>query len=276
MFKLIPYFFIKLNIVIQRLPQYRFHFWEDTRSFSKSIFRNNESGFVLVLMCVVFVITFGLMIVFGSSLVLVRNKMETVHQCRTDLLNIQEGVKPLLESLFKLNPLAKTLRVQRAIVEAQLAAALASGNMAIVGALTARRHRIRFQQKILDKSQKTLIVLANTQLSKGSLQAYFNMQNKLRKVTLKQKDWTQAQWQVLPPKIPKLAVRPKDRRMAPEYEPKRDFERKQAVSLFWIHSVQINGWMHSEAFVEPRIKNECHVTLEENTWLVKIQRDRSL
>lgn len=274
MHRLNLYLFKKIADSTRAAAIIQFHFWERTKSFWKNSSRGNQSGFALVLMTVLIGLTLTLVMSFGSSLIFLRNKMRTVHQCRTQTLEIQKSAQVRIEMLVKLNPLAQSLRIQLGIVQAQIVAATALGNTALLPPLIARRQAIRRQQRILDKTQKGIIKEANIRLNIETLNAYYQMRSLLERITQEQRAWSANTFQILPPKIPKLAMRPSDGRIAPTYGPKKDFERKQAVSLFWMQHYEISGWLKNKSLIPPQVRNECHATLEEKTWLPKIRKDK--
>lgn len=274
MCKLILLIFKKVELVKWAGADFRFHFWENTNSNCQNKSKDNQGGFVLVFMTVFLVVALLLTLTFSSSLILLQNKMKTVHQCRVETLEIQRQVQPLLEKLLSLNPGARALRIQRNLTEAQMVVAAATLNVHVLIALQARRRMIIAQQRILDRTQQSLITQANFILNTKTLQAHYRLEKHLLELALTQNQWAEVHNRMLPPKIPKLAVRPTDRRMAPTYEPRKDFEKYQAAGLFWIQHYKPRGFLKSSGFSKPQVKNQCLATLEESTWIPKIRKDK--
>lgn len=189
---------------------------------------------------------------------------------------VQKLAKNDLEKMMALNPTAMKLRTQRGLVEAEIAVALATGQLEVVAALKLRRRQILLQQKTLDQLQKSILTRANTNLANGAWDMQHSLSNLLRKNQNRQNAWVNYNFTTLSPKIPILAITPKDQKLAPEYRLKKDFENQQALSLTWFQDYNWKSFMKYTNQNNNRQKSQCRVTLEENTWKTKIQKDRLL
>lgn len=260
-------------VVRQVIAKSKSRFWELTRWSSKKLSHNNQ-GFALVFMCLLLSLSLLTVLSLGSGLILIRNKMQLAYECRNGLIKVQAETSSYLHKLLGLNPLAKSLRVQRSHVEAQLALAVASLNKPLIASLTLRRQAIIKQQRSLDRYQKFLILEANRLMLTGTLNIHNQLRKRLYQLDQQQQSWGSSQNHLLAPKISKLAIKSSDRRLAPTFEPKKDFESHQTLSLFWIQNIELHGFLKAHAFTNPRIRSQCRVTLEENTWVPKIRKDR--
>ncbi|MFN8792412.1 MAG: hypothetical protein ACK5Y2_13240 [Bdellovibrionales bacterium] len=234
----------------------------------------DQRGFVLVFMGAILIMGLLVTMTLTSSLIVLHNKMQTVHLCRTKTLQIQKEVRPFAERLLSLNPVARTLRLAKIKVETKLALAIAAANKPAIAYYLIERQRIVSQQRQLDQLQKSILSHANLKLRLQSYQAQTELRRQLQELAQRQSAWATTAYQILAPKIPTLALRRTDRRIAPTYEPRENFEAFQAVRLSWIQHYKLRGWLQSTRWGTGLIHNECQATLEETTWQPKIRKAR--
>jgi len=272
MFEFNPWIFQRLPALTRAIADWRFRFWADLflRSPNKSL--ADQRGFVLVFMGAVLIMGLLVTMTLASSLVVLQNKMQTVHICRSRTLEVQSNAKPFIERLLSLNPLARTLRLTKLQVEAKLAAAIAAANKPAIAYYLVERQKIVSQQRQLDQLQKSLVSFANLKLRVRSHEAQAEIRRRLQELAQRQAAWATINYQMLAPKIPTLALRRTDRRIAPTYEPRENFEAFQAVRLSWIQHYKLRGWLRSTQWGTGLIRSECQATLEETTWQPKIRK----
>jgi hypothetical protein len=183
------------------------------------------------------VLLVGLLFLLFSQYYL-KNWMQSLYICRTELLKTQNGVGDTLEKLMGLNKQALSLRTQRRLAYIELAEAIAAENPALVSQAWRKIRLIERQQKALDLQQKSLIWTANSKMQGG-----------LQKVSQKLRLQDQKNQALLPPffsfrihgisSLPRtLAVRPDQPDTAPIYELENDFTQKQSLNISWISEFQ--------------------------------------
>ena len=232
-------------------------------------FANNKGQTLvtwLILLSLVLLVTLS----FGSALTLIQDRMHVMSVCRIESLKNQSEVEPLIKKLFALNPQARLLRVMMVAAKARLAAAIAHYNFPM--AIRARYDiaQIRQQQNILDKTQRMLVNLANFKLYTGTFATYQKLQTAFKEISTKNVQWAETSFILNNPRIPKLAVKREDDGLAPAYLARKDFEKLQSASQSWTQTYQIKGMLN---FIH-KSQTQCNATLEENSWVPKIRRDK--
>src|SRR5690606_38605562 len=101
--------------------------------------------------------------------------MESLHICRTSLLESQKKTAKHLNQLIRLNPTAKALRLALQMAQIELAVAIAAENPFLIAKATKKILQIEKQRQQLDRLQKSLIALGNFELSRGAAQALLKL-----------------------------------------------------------------------------------------------------
>lgn len=238
---------------------------------------NSQKGFATALLLVALPALLAGLMFFVFSGFLVKNWMQSLHTCRSELMRTQELASQDLNALMKLNPLAKTLRLRLKLAYIKLAAAIAHYNWGMAAQARLEIAQIQAQQRQLDLTQKALIQMANVKMAMGLYKAYqsLRMQNQINQ--------TRIPWffsfriDPRPPSPVLLAVKPDIPEVAPVYELKNPFSRSQALSLSWISSFA-SGKGDKMLWIQNRHskKDYCSVSLEEkgSSFAVKMIADR--
>jgi hypothetical protein len=224
----------------------------------------NQRGFAYV-----FFLSFLPLLLAGFLLILfsqffLKNWMQSLHICRTELFTAQKRTGKKLTELINLNSMAKSLRMALAEAEAELAMATATENAPLAAKANADILRIKKQQLQLDRLQKSTIMMANLEMTKG-----------LEKVAREIRQQSSA----LQPRLPDLfsyqihsirfapkalAVQPDQPDVAPVYELKKDFKEEQSLHISWISEFRTQ---HAEKYKwilnRHQKPDSCSASLEE-------------
>lgn len=231
---------------------------------------DNNRGQTLVTWLLLLSLILLVTISFGSALTLIQDRMHVMSVCRMESLKTQSEVEPLIKKLFALNPQARLLRVLMVAAKARLAAAIAHFNFAMAAHARLDIARIRQQQNILDATQRMLVRLANIKLHTGTFATYMKLNSSFKEISEKNKQWAQTTFTLLNPRVPKLAVKREDSNLAPAYLPRDNFEKLQTTTQSWIQRYEIKGTLK----INHSSQSQCNSTLEENSWVPKIRRDK--
>lgn len=143
------------------------------------------------------------------------------HFCHQQLLEHQNRLRSHLVKLLRLNPKARSLRLQEKAARIALRAALASRHPAAISAAQLNLQRIHKKQGLLDQQQKLILTWAKSEALKFKTQIRLQLQ--------KQKPQFHSSPQT--PSYP-LAVRAlPPMGLAPEYIPVADFAQHQSLGL---------------------------------------------
>lgn len=195
----------------------------------------------------------------GSFLILRENR-RALFECRSGLLDAQEKLLNDMESLLKLNPVARNLKIQRKTAEAALIAS-AANPVALAAAQAALRFVIA-QQNALDVAQRTLIQKAN-----------LSSRVRTRAVSKKVSD------EVSSVHTASLAVSPTTRELAPEYKVAKEIEDKHTIRVSWIFRPlkSLPDWLNKILGQNPlKFTTECSTTSEKGStrWQARLKRDK--
>ena len=233
----------------------------------------SQSGFVLVWLTLLAPVLLGLIAVMSSLLIMQYQKQKSIQLCRERLMEIQSLASSQAKKLLSLNPQAANLRIQLHLVNMQILAAAATGQVQLLALLKARRLLIRAQQKSLDLFQKNLIRTVKTQMSIRLSSAHFQVRSELESQKLKLSAWARSEFYLAPRPLVQFAFKPMDLLLAPQYQPYLTFEKRQSLALSWVQNFNWGPIM--QAFSMPtNIRSQCRVTLKEVRWEPIIQRDR--
>jgi hypothetical protein len=230
----------------------------------------NNKGQTLVSWIVLLSVILTLTLSVSSAINLIEDRQQLMTICRMESLKTQQDVEPLIKKLFAFNPQSRLLRVLMLTAKTRLAAALAHYNIPMAARARYDISQIRNKQQFLDRSQRSLIQAANIILHSGTLKTYSKLKNALSEIKNKSLNWAEIEFLLLNPRIPKLAVKREDENLAPVYLARDQFEKRQVTSQFWNLSYKTKGFFKISHFS----KLQCHATMEENTWVPKIRRDR--
>lgn len=250
-----------------------FPFQEDRNLGWKKSFRGplgNNGGQTLVTWLVLMSLILLVTISVGSAMTLIQNRMQAISVCRMESLRAQSEVEPMIKKLFSLNPEAKLLRLLMIAAKARLVAAVAHFNAPMAAQARYDIARIRERQKALDRTQKILVQTANITLHRGTFSTYSKLKATFQEIKARGVGWADIEFNLRNPRIPKLAVKPEDHNLAPSYITRKNFEKQQATSQFWTQTYRIKGLFK----FTHQSQSQCHATLEENTWVPKIRKDK--
>ncbi len=194
---------------------------------------NSNKGFASILMLTALPVLLAALMFFAYSSFLVKNWMQSLHICRSGLIQTQKEVALDLEALLRLNPVAQTLRLRLKMAYVKLAAAIASQNWGLAAQARIEIAQIKAQQKKLDLAQKLLIQKANLRMKMGSFRAYQELRSQNAFIAQRLPWFFSYSIQAQMPRPNVLAVKPDTPEMAPVYELKNAFERLQALSVSW-------------------------------------------
>lgn len=233
----------------------------------------SQSGFVLIWLAMLAPALIGVLAVMSSLLIMQYQKQQNVQLCREKLMQIQSLASTQAKKLLSLNPKVAHLRVQLHLVNLQIVAATAAGQVQLLALMKARRMLIRAQQKSLDLFQKNLIRSAKTQMSFELSSAHFQIRSQLESQKIKLSAWAKSDFYLASRPTVQFAFKPMDLMLAPQYQPYLSFEKRQSLALSWVQ--KFNWGPIMSAFSMPtRIRSQCRVTLREVKWEPIIQRDR--
>lgn len=196
----------------------------------------NEKGFIQIfLLSLLPIVLSGILVLLFSQFFL-KNWMESVHICRTELLATQKATQDHLERLMDLNPMAKSLRIALKMAQIQLAIAIAMTppNPALVAKAKAEIARIQQQRKQLELLQKSTILAANLEMARGVQSVVSKLRLQSQKLQSRLPDLFEFRIHSIRPFPTTLAVRPDKPDIAPVYELQKPFTQKQALSVSWI------------------------------------------
>lgn len=210
------------------------------------------------------VILAGLLFLLFSQYYL-KNWMQSLHICRTELLRTQASVSKTLEKLMALNKTAIALRIELIAAKAELASAIASENPALVLKAWRKLRAVQRQQKLLDQEQKFLIWTANANMLKGTqkVSQKLRLQDQKNQSTISNLFSYRIHSILSQPN--QLAVKPDKPDTAPVYELENDFTRKQALHVSWISEFETTSKGASQWLSNHHRKNQsCSASLEED------------
>lgn len=223
---------------------------------------NSNEGFASILMLTALPVLLAALMFFAYSSFLVKNWMQSLHICRSGLIQTQKEVAVDLEALLRLNPLAQTLRLRLKMAYIKLAAAIASQNWGVAAQARIEISQIKAQQKKLDIAQKLLIQKANLRMKTGSFKVYQELRSQNTFIAQRLPWFFSFSIQAQMPRPNVLAVKSDTPEMAPVYELKNAFERLQALSVSWISRFASGEQKDMKWISNKHIrKDSCSITL---------------
>ncbi len=208
------------------------------RSSGSAIEIKNQRGFALVFLLSILpiILAAGFFLLFSQYLT--QNWMQSLHTCRTELLNTQRKASQTLSQLMELNKLVKTLRISLIAAEAELVAALATEDYPLAAQAEREILNIKKQQKNLAAVQKTLIAQADLQMLSGVAKLITQLRAQDAVIRARLPSFFAYHIEKMEPSVSTLAVKPDSSDVAPVYELKPSFESSQALSVSWISVFQ--------------------------------------
>lgn len=174
----------------------------------------------------------GLLLVLLSQFFL-KNWMQSLHICRTELLSTQRKAGAKLQELMGLNSTAERLRVELAEAQERRREAMASRNPILAAKAQADIVRIKGEQAALDREQKALIANADQEMSSGVNRVVVKIRRQSQELQSKLPDLFAFQIRNIQGSPQTLAVHPDRPETAPVYELKNSFKEAQALHVSW-------------------------------------------
>jgi hypothetical protein len=225
----------------------------------------NEKGFVTVfaLSLMPLILAAGFAVFF--SYFLSQNWMQSLHSCRTVLLETQESAGKDIERLLSMNSTAKALRLSLAASQTALAAALAHLNFPVAIQLSKTIKQIRHQQRLLDQAQKAVLLSAKYKMAMGIFRAKQALARQNLQVQKRLPSFFRFSITDVRQSHPHLAVKPDSPDLAPVYELEPGFKDRQALHLSWKSQFTTKGREQKWFNNTHQKKDACSASLKEQT-----------
>jgi len=241
----------------------------------------NKHGFALILMLALMPLIMSAMIAYLLLNTSLQTWMNSLHLCRTQLLETQNQVGRDLDELLQTNNLVKTVRTQ--IVTTQLAIVAATAAYQLYAVPPLQKALLGFQQeeRAIGALQKGLIVSANAKMKLGSLNAQRKIQAQYRDLAPKMIEFVSLKLVSSRYATKRLAVKA-DRPSAPAavYELENNFKQRQSLSVFWTTEIKIidSQWSKNWFRFSSQKSESCSSTLEkkDEQWKSILNEDKSL
>jgi hypothetical protein len=223
----------------------------------------NERGFVTVfaLSLMPLILAAGFAVFF--SYFLSQNWMQSLHSCRTVLLETQESTGKDIDRLMSMNSTAKALRLSLAVSQTALAAALAHLNFPVAIQLTKTIKQIRQQQRFLDQAQKAVLLSAKLKMVTGVFRAKQALARQNLQVQRRLPSFFGFSITDIRQSQPHLAVKPDSPDLAPVYELEPGFNDRQALHLSWKSQFTTKGREQKWFNNTHQKKDACSASLKE-------------
>lgn len=196
------------------------------------------------------------------------------HQCRQELIEVQESNAKMMRALFAMNPIALALKIAYETERLRLLAAAAAGQKTMVLYHIYRIYQISQRRKHLDRAQQAILKAAHA-LNRG---AVWKIRFALQRSAMTHPTGRVFSMSMIPLESNShgLAVRPKTQDVAPEYEPESSFEEKQSLSLSWKVKFRSGETLRTSLPFRFEWKRYCGVTLrkEGSHWKSLIEMDK--
>lgn len=228
----------------------------------------NERGFALALIMALLPALIGAVLVSFAIVSFVQMDLKMKHICRTEGLQGQERVAPLLGALLALNPTATALRLE--LIQARLQAI--SRNPAAIAYLKTVEMKVRsFEIK-----QQQLIQQSNLLLRTANFTTYSKLWREKQYIT-GFLPLFQSNLQVFNSPAPRLAVRPDSPDSPPTYSPTKNFSNDQALAHRWQYQLSIIKPLKPFLNGSFKFEKNCVVTLRKEglEWVSQIKKDKS-
>lgn len=240
-----------------------------------------QHGFALVLMLALMPLIMSAMIAYLLLNTTLQTWMNSMHICRTELLETQSQVGLDLEKLMQTNDAVRTVRTQ--ILTTQLAIVAATAAYQFYAVPPLQKTLLFFQQeeRALGVLQKGLIASATAKMNIGSMNAQRKIQAQYRDLAPKLIEFVSIKLLSSRSVMKRLAVKA-DRPSAPAavYELENNFKQRQTLSVFWTTEMKIieSQWSNNWFRFKTQKSESCASTLEQEDkqWKSILNEDKPL
>jgi hypothetical protein len=247
----------------------------DQLAFTKGF--RGQTGFASIAFLAVLPALLAGLLFFLYSQYFLKNWMQSLYTCRTELLETQSRASRELQSLMALNPEAIRLRFELHMAEVELAAAIATENGPAIAAAQAKINRIKQQQVRLDRQQRRIISSAERIMARGLRDVESSLHRQDRWNQQHMPSFFSFKIQSVRSTPKKLAVKPDQPDTAPVYELEHDFTQAQALNVSWTSEFQTKS-RESFQWIKNRHKKKqsCTASLKEEglTYQEVLSEDR--
>lgn len=237
-----------------------------------STFNTKSPGFAAVTLLLFLPLICALLFSIGFIGHLIQHKTKLRSTCITEVTQIQKNLIQNEQDLFKLNPLARALRLQLRLAYIELAAAVAAENPAWVAEVTLKIFKIKNEQSRLEKVQQAILLKAQMQLR---MQTY-SLTKKMHQLS---NDLNQI-WQFYIKSLTvieithnaQVAVVRDSAEPAPIYELAQDYQTRQSLAYRWHSRFKTQPSAQNLLNGESQLEMSCNVTAvkERNSWRILI------
>lgn len=237
---------------------------------------SSENGFASIQVLFIFSILALIALSFAFLSSISQAKMQFRKTCLSDVLEVERQIIQDERRLFTLNPLAKVLRMQLIVAQAQLAAATAVANPVAIAQATADIIAIQNKQIQLDRLQRSIILTAEANLISKTAVLTADYSKASADLSSRVTQFLKFMIRILPAQRTEFAVQPRTSGLAPEYELKPNYKALQAVAFNW----QLNYFTTRSAqkFLDSanKFSLSCGFTADRigDKWTLEIQKDR--
>jgi hypothetical protein len=237
----------------------------------------NEKGFALALILSVLPILIGAGLVALFTMNYMQMNAHHLYICRTESLKTQNQVGKNLETLLKLNPLSRELRIEKIAADVAVAAAIAAYGYGLPAA-RAYEQSVKVRRVALDIEQRALIIRSNALLLKTYFQTRSELNAQISKDLGMLRPFITSTFSMRFSAPTYLAVRPDKTDLAPVYETQPQFEKRMTLVHRWQYRLSVADFLGKFLKGEQEFNRDCSVTLSEkdNKWQGKIREDKSL
>lgn len=238
---------------------------------------HKKNGFTTITLLLFLPLAALLAFAFGFIGYIVQYKTKMRSTCLNESLKIEKNLIRSEENLFKLNTLARALRLQLKLAYVELAAALASENPVWVAEVQMKISQIKGQQKNLDWLQQNLIRMAKIQIQTET----WLLQNKLSQIAKESNSiWSfylSSFTKVHLTHASEMAVIRDSPEMGPVYELAQDYEARQRLAYQWHHLFQTKSESQTMLSTQKEFDMSCSVSAQKGKtqWTLSINVDKS-
>lgn len=238
---------------------------------SKSL-PHKPQGFAAVSLLLFFPLFFALLFSIAFIGFLIQHKTRLRSTCITEATQIQKNLIRNEENLFRLNPLARALRLQLNLAYAELAAAVAAQNPAWQARVGIKISRIKKHQRQLDKTQKLLLQKARLDLQMQTLNLQIKLQQNAQQISSIWQFYLDSLTAVTIEHFPQVSVKPDSSDVAPVYELKEGYSKQQKLAYRWQHRFYTKPSTQKLLDSENQFEMFCAVSAqkERNEWRLSI------
>lgn len=200
-----------------------------------SPFLKDQTGSVSVLMLSVVPLVFLIVLCFTFTGYLIQIKSRVRSTCVIQSIEIQKNVILAERTLFALNPLSTSLRLQLIMANLELAASIVPPNPAAFASATTRINSIKYQQQQLDRLQKATINFAKLKAKADTLKLVANLHQHFHESGSVWSHFLTATNSLQVKNHISISVKPDIEEVAPNYELTSNYKSTQALVLTWQH-----------------------------------------